>query len=274
MNRLRLPKPERFLGYAVTLTLVVIILIPIQVLLMGALKGSNIASVPWSDFFTLGNALFLMDCAKVALGLYGGKILFSFYIALLSVILNLLFCVPGSYIFVHHPFRGSKRLEEMALLPISVPGIVLSIALIQTYSVLRGHWLMILMAHLLYTIPFMLSVITNTLRTEDMRRLLLAAQTLGASAFQRFYRVVLPSLRQAMIVGSLLVFSISCGEYNVSLFLNSANCQTFPAAVFESHASESVRIISIAILIFLLSAVLILILLRSSEDWNGGEREF
>src|SRR5437588_518812 len=75
--------------------------------------------------------------------------------------------VLGGYALVRFNFFGKNLIEEMILLPLSLPGIAVAVALIETYGVLRGSWLIILFGHLLYTLPFMMQSITNTLRSFD-----------------------------------------------------------------------------------------------------------
>jgi sulfate transport system permease protein len=46
-----------------------------------------------------------------------------------------------------------------------------------------------------------------------------AAETLGASAFQTFFRVTLPALAPAMITGFALAFARGVGEYGSVIFI-------------------------------------------------------
>ena len=164
--------------------------------------------------------------------------LFSMELALVSVILCLVVAVPAGYALVQHPFKGSRLIEELLLLPLSLPGIAMSIALIAAYNTARGQWL-VLGGHFLYTMPFMVRVVTGTLRSFDVTLLEAAAQTLGAGFWQRMWHVILPHLRHSLVLGSLLVFAVSWGEFNVSYLLNAGHPQTFPAAVFNTYANES-----------------------------------
>lgn len=194
--------------------------------------------------------------------LYGSHMLFSLRLALLSVILCLAIGVPGGYVLACRPFRGSRALEELFMLPLSIPGIAVALALINAYSVIRGKWWLVLCGHLLYTVPFMLRVVTNTLRSFDIQRYEVAARSLGAGFFKRFVLVILPNLRHAMIVGSLLVFAVSWGEFNVSFLLNTPLHQTYPAALFATYTSNSFQVSSAATTLFLMVIIPVLLLIQ------------
>jgi putative spermidine/putrescine transport system permease protein len=100
--------------------------------------------------------------------------------------------LPAAQVIARSRSAAAQILEEATLLPLSVPGIALSIGLIQGYAVIRGKWWLILCGHLLYTVPLMVRVLTNTLRSFDLERLQLAAQSLGANRWQRLFFIVHP----------------------------------------------------------------------------------
>jgi putative spermidine/putrescine transport system permease protein len=142
----------------------------------------------------------------------------------------------------------------MALLPLSIPGITLSIGLLAAHGQLRGH-VLVLAGHLLYTLPFMIKVVTATLRGCDAEGLVAAARSLGAGSWRTLVLVIVPTLRHAMMVGSLLVFTVSWGEFNVSFLLNSGWPQTFPAVLYDTYVNQSIQVSSAATTIFLLVAM-------------------
>jgi len=253
----------------ITGALALFILLPLFVVLLGAFLSPAFLGVSSEQWVAGEEGFITLKWFGYVLDLYGHTMLFSLRLALLSVLVCLLVAVPGGYVLALRPFRGSRLIEEIALLPLSMPGIALSVALIQTYVVFRGEWGLILCGHLLYTLPFMLRAVTNSLRSFDAGRLDTAARSLGASFPQRFFWVVLPGLRHAMVVGSLLVFAISWGEFNVSFLLNTPLNQTFPAALYATYTSNSFQVSSAATVLFLAVVAPVLLLIQ----WLSG-REF
>lgn len=254
--------------HAITWALLVVVAAPIVVVLAGAFVDPSLLGVS-SERWAGSSSFFVPGWFDYVLGLYGGAIRFSLLLALLSVVVCTVVSLPAAYALVRSDSRASRALEEITLLPLSVPGIAMSIGLIQAYAIVRGQWWLILCGHVLYTIPFMMRVLTNALRSLDLKKLQSAAQSLGASRWQRFFLVVVPNLRHSIIVGSLLVFAISWGEFNVSFLLNTPLHQTYPAALYATYTANSFAVSSAATTIFL--AVIIPVLL--ALQWIGG-REF
>ncbi len=265
---MRMDRLGLFALHLITWLLLAVVAAPVLVVLAGAFLDPTLLGVttePWaarSSFFIPGWFGYVFQ-------LYGRSLEFSLLLALLSVVVCVVVSVPAAYAIVRTNSRASRALEEITLLPLSIPGIAMSIGLIQAYAIVRGRWWLILCGHVLYTIPLMMRVLTNALRSVNLERLQSAAQSLGANAWQRFFFVIVPNLRHGIIVGSLLVFAISWGEFNVSYLLNTPLHQTYPAALYATYTSNSFAVSSAATTIFL--AVIIPVLL--ALQWIGG-REF
>jgi putative spermidine/putrescine transport system permease protein len=188
---------------------------------------------------------------RYVLRVYGKTILFSLQLAVVSVVLTALIGVAASYALVRYRFPGQALVEEVVLLPMSIPGIAVAIALIQAHTTLRPTWYIILVGHLLYTMPFIVRAVTNTLRSFDFIALEQAAASLGATWWQRMRWVILPNLKHSILIGSLLVFAISLGEFNASFLLNTPINQTYPAALYDTYNLDSFQVSSAATTIFM-----------------------
>jgi putative spermidine/putrescine transport system permease protein len=256
---------ENVLLYTATGALLILVLLPVIIVALGSFVNFGLLGVVSDQWLGERGAVFSFSAFGYLLRAYFDWIVFSSVLALLSVVLCLVVTVPASYALARHPFRSSRFIEELLILPLSLPGIAMSIALIAAYNSIRGSWL-VLGGHFLYTMPFMVRVVTGTLRSFDVAVLEAAAQTLGASFWQRMWYVILPNLRHALILGSLLVFAVSWGEFNVSYLLNAGHPQTFPAALFNTYANESFQNSSAATVIFLAVVIPIVIAIQ----WLGG----
>ncbi len=250
-----------------TWTLLLVVVSPMLVVTLGAFFDASflgVASETWAAHNQ--GSIFNHGWFMYVYHLYGGTMRFSLLLATLSVVICVLVAVPGAYVLTRSRFPGVRVLEEVTLLPLSIPGIAMSIGLIQAYIVVRGQWWLILCGHVLYTVPLMIRVLTNALRSFDAEQLQRAAQSLGASWWQRFFWVVLPSLRHSIVVGSLLVFAVSWGEFNVSYLLNTPLHQTYPAALYATYTANSFPVSSAATTIFLALILPVLLALQ----WLGG----
>ncbi|HVT15329.1 MAG TPA: ABC transporter permease subunit [Thermoanaerobaculia bacterium] len=268
-----MPSPRRLLDgvfvYGVTGGLALVVGLPVAVVVLGSCLDTSWLGLSSEQWVGGGKALLDLRWFRYVSELYGANMLFSLRLALLSVGVCLAAGVPGAYVLARRPFRGSRVLEEVVLLPLALPGIGMSVALIQAWSAARGQWWLILGGHLLYTLPFMVRAVAGTLRSGDISHLEAAARTLGAGAWQRAVWVILPSLRHAMIVGALLVFAISWGEFNVSFLLNTPLHQTYPAALYATYTSNSFKVSSAATVLFLAVVVPVLVAIQLV---GGGDR--
>ena len=109
----------------------------------------------------------------------------------------------------------------------------------------------------------MVRSVTSTLRSYDHAALERAARSLGAGFWQTCWHVTLPNLRHALVVGSLLVFAVSFGEFNVSFLLNTPLYQGFPAALYATYTTNSFQVSSAATTLFLLVIVPVLLVIQA-----------
>ncbi|HEY1769375.1 MAG TPA: ABC transporter permease subunit [Chthoniobacterales bacterium] len=261
-------KPGLVTAHLLTWLLLIVVIAPLLVVILGAFLNVSflgLASEQWAA--RKGDGIFNHGWFAYVFHLYGSNILFSLLLAGLSVVIGAAISLPGAYILATCRWRGLRIFEEVVLLPLSIPGIAMSIGLIEAYITFRGQWWLILCGHILYTVPLMTRVLTNSLRSFDIARLELVAQSLGAGWWHRFVFVVVPNLRHSLIVGSLLVFAVSWGEFNVSYLLNTPLHQTYPAALYATFTANSFQVSSAATTIFLALIIPILFALQ----WLGGD---
>ena len=235
-----------------TAVLLVSVSAPFVVVVLGSVLNTSflgLSTEQWAG--ETGASAFSFHWFGYVWGLYHESLGFSLRLASLSTVACLLLGVPGACGLVLGRFPGRAWLETLVSLPLALPGIALSIALIQAYSAARGSWWLIFGGHFLYTLPFMVRIVAGALRSFDPAALDLCARGLGASFGQRFAWVYLPNLRRAMVTGSLMVFAVSWGEFNVSYLLNTPLHQTFPAALYATYTSNSFQVAGAATTIFL-----------------------
>lgn len=268
------PRPTRrrrpLLLLAVTLLLLLLVLTPVLVVVAGSVLNTSfmgLASEQWVGDGSDADALFSFKWFGYVYQTYRPQLWMSVRLAFASVAGCLLLGVPAAYLLVRGNFPGRRMLEELVMLPLALPGIVVSIALIQAYLAIRGSWFFVLLGHLLYTLPFMVRSVASALRAFDVATLERAAESLGASRWQRFRLVVLPNLRHSVTLGSLLVFAVSFGEFNVSFLLCTPLTATFPNALYATYTFSSFQVSSAATVIFLAVILPVLGLIQ----WLGGD---
>ncbi|MBE7210645.1 MAG: ABC transporter permease subunit [Gluconacetobacter diazotrophicus] len=235
-----------------TALLLVCVSAPFAVVVAGSVLNTSflgLSTEQWAG--ETGTSVFSLHWFGYVWGLYHEALAFSLRLAVLSTLACLLLGVPGACGLALGRFPGRAWLEVLVNLPLALPGIAMSIALIQAYAAVRGSWWLIFGGHLLYTLPFMVRIVAGALRSFDLAALDLCARGLGAGFGQRFAWIFLPNLRRAMVSGCLMVFAVSWGEFNVSYLLNTPLHQTFPAALYATYTSNSFQVAGAATTIFL-----------------------
>jgi spermidine/putrescine transport system permease protein len=129
------------------------------------------------------------------------------------------------------PFREGIRI--ILILPIMIPGLLIGVSLLVLF-VSTLHWTLstrtAVIGQAVYTTPFVILLVAARLQGFDTA-LERAAADLGANAFQRLRRVVLPLIFPAILAGALFAFTLSLDEFIITYFLIGAN-NTLPIYIY------------------------------------------
>ena len=156
----------------------------------------------------------------------------SFGAALLAAALNAVFGFIIAWALTRQRFPGRRLFDAIIDLPFALPTAVAGIALTALYAPNGwiGQLLLPLGIRVAYTplgivvalafvsLPFVVRTLQPVLGDLD-RELERAAETLGASRFQSFIWVVLPSIWPTLLTGVALGFSRAVGEYGSVIFI-------------------------------------------------------
>ncbi len=197
--------------------------------------------------------------------LYADTIFLSLLIAVACLICTLLIGVPAAYVLALKSGRIARAIEETLVMPVAIPGLAIALALIITYGGIREFrlsWLFILVGHVLYTLPFMVRSVLAVLSSFDFRTLEEGAASLGAGFWQRFRTIILPNCRSGILAGSLMVVTLSIGEFNLTWMLHTPLTKTLPVGLADSYASMRLEIGSAYTLVFLVMILPLLIALQ------------
>lgn len=189
------------------------------------------------------------------LDVYANTITASLLLATLCVIGNLLLGIPCAYALARSKSRLARLFEELLTLPVAVPGLATALALILVYGQIRAFrqsFAFILAGHLVFTLPFMVRTVSAAFRRDALLSLEEAARSLGASFTQRFIGVLVPAVLPAIVAGSLMVFTLSVGEFNLTWMLHTPLTRTLPVGLADSYASMRIEVGSAYTLVFLI----------------------
>jgi sulfate transport system permease protein len=146
--------------------------------------------------------------------------------AAIAVPLNTVFGIVCGLAIVRRRFRGKGLVNAFVDLPLALSPVVVGLALFLLYgrtgwfgTWFTGHGIQVLfalpsivIATVFVSVPFVAREVIPTLREigDDQEQ---AAHTLGASSWQTFWRITLPSIRWAVVYGVVLTTARCLGEY-------------------------------------------------------------
>jgi sulfate transport system permease protein len=147
-------------------------------------------------------------------------------VALWAVVANTIFGVGAALLLVRTNFPGKRILGALIDLPLAVSPVVVGLALILIYGRFApiGGWLErngvqvifslpgMVLATVFVSLPLVVRAIVPVLEElgEEQEQ---AAHTLGASRWQTFRRITIPSIRWALGYGIVLCLARALGEY-------------------------------------------------------------
>ena len=96
----------------------------------------------------------------------------------------------------------------------------------------------------------MVRTVASAFARPELRALEEAARSLGANFLQRFLGVLVPAVMPSIVAGSLMVFTLSVGEFNLTWMLHTPLTRTLPVGLADSYASMRLEIGSAYTLVF------------------------
>jgi putative spermidine/putrescine transport system permease protein len=115
---------------------------------------------------------------------------------------------------------------------------------------------------MIFTLPFLVRTVTAAFQRPDLVAMDEAAKTLGANFRQRFLGILVPAVLPAIAAGSLMVFTLSIGEFNLTWMLHTPLTRTLPVGLADSYASMRLEVGSAYTLVFFIVVLPMLWLLQ------------
>lgn len=171
---------------------------------------------------------------------FAGPLRTSLLTALVAVVVSLCVGVPASIGLSRYRFHGRDGVATLLLAPLTIPGVAIGLGIYvlavmieeRTEMALSGSILLMVAAHVVITLPWMVRLCLAALANHD-RAAEEAAASLGARPLMVIWRVTLPAMRGGIIAGALFAFIWSFENLEMTLFLTAPGVTTLPIAVLQ-----------------------------------------
>ena len=209
-----LPGFHLTLGYTL-FYLSIIVLIPLTALLF------KTATLTWEQFW-----------AAVASPRVVASYKLTFGASILAALVNVVFGLLVAWVLVRYKFPGKKLVDALVDLPFALPTAVAGISL--TALLASNGWIGqyleplgiqlafnpngVVIALIFIGLPFVVRTVQPVLEDAE-KELEEAATCLGATRWQTFSKVILPSITPALLTGFAMAFARAIGEYGSVIFI-------------------------------------------------------
>lgn len=270
---------------------------------LGGFKASSL--VPLIAFLYVGLIILLPALEVVAGALAKGlqpfldnfqseelrsAVLLTLRCTLIAVPANTIFGLAAATAIARRQFPGKALLLSVIDLPFSISPVVVGLMLVLLYSPTNGlfagvvnslgwkiifSWPGMALATIMVTFPFMAREVIPLLEEEgwDQEE---AARTLGASNWQVFWKVTLPSVRWAVLYGLILTTARALGEFGAVSVVSgniAGQTQTLPLFVEDAYKQYQTELAYGAALVLGGVAIVSLLLKLLVEQCLGGIKE-
>ncbi len=216
----RIKQPSVIPGFGITmgfslLYLSLLVLIPVSMVFV------NSSSLGLKAFWEIVSTERVMASLKI-----------SFGTSLIAAAINAVFGLLMAWVLEKYSFPGRRFVDGLIDLPFALPTAVAGISLTTLYS--QNGWigqlfaplgikisytpLGIIIALVFISFPFVVRSVQPVLQSIDVE-VEEAAACLGATRFQTFYKIIVPTLMPAILTGFSLAFARALGEYGSVVFI-------------------------------------------------------
>jgi len=241
----------------------------VLMLILPLLQFLPIIAITWSSFLPFAQvpsrkALSMLTLTNYVTAFNDSgiirSILNSLTVSMTSATGAILITFFAAWLIVRASIKARWLLDQMAMLPLVFPGIVMGIAILKMYLVLPlpvygTLWILILAfiaRYLPYGIRFSHSALLSLHKELEE-----GAMVSGASWFQMVRQVVAPLIMPALLAGWIYVFLITFKELSIALLLYSPGSQVVAVTIWELWDNGHVGELAAFSLIITIGTVLV-----------------
>jgi putative spermidine/putrescine transport system permease protein len=262
-------KPFRLTVFSAWLA-VLFLTLPLLVVFPVSLTPHRYLSLP-DGTFSLRHYQTLLDDRSWMMSIYDSLVVAAGS-TLLSVVLGTMTALAC--------WRISTRLSEtvrlVMLAPMIGPSIVHALGFYQVWAQfgLLDTYLGLILAHAMKGTPYVVISVSAALANVELK-LEQAARSLGATASQALWNVIVPAARPGVLAGSVFAFALSWDELVVTLFITSRSVYTLPRKIWDGiqdNINPAIAAVA-SLLIVLTAAAMVVRILHERRQAHRAARQ-
>lgn len=195
-----------------------------------------------------------------------------------SVIATVIGTAAAVYIYYLRKKWWKNTLDIVTNIPMMNPDIVTGVSLMLLF-VFVGRlvgaanslsFITLLIAHITFNLPYVILNVLPKLNQTDSH-LVEAAQDLGSTPTEAFFRVILPAIMPGVTSGLLMAFTLSLDDFVISYYTTGSSFQTLPLLIF-SMTKKAVKPDMYALSTIIFVTVLVLLLTVNIGQIKAAEK--
>ena len=134
----------------------------------------------------------------------------------------------------------------------------------------------LLIAHITFNIPYVILSVGPKLRQMD-KNLVDAAQDLGCTWFQAFWKVILPEIMPGIVSGALIAFTMSVDDFVISYFTAGSATSTLAMAIYgmtKKRVSPEINAVSTLLFVTVLTLLVIVNIREARAEKAAAAQRF
>lgn len=215
------------------------ILIHMYAYLLITLSIAPQAYVIYTSFRNVNGTVFTsgysLNSYVIAFSKMGNAIRNTIVIPLIALTFTLIFAVFIAYLVVRKRSKTTATIDTVSMIPYIVPGIVVGIALANTFSrpplVLTGSMTIMVIALIIRRLPYTIRSSVATLQQIPIT-IEEAALSLGSSNIKTFWKITIPMMSAGIISGAILSWITMISELASAILLYTGKTRTLTVEVY------------------------------------------
>ena len=186
-----------------------------------------------------------------------------YYSLVIAVLATLISTVVGTIVAIGLSKSGKiikQLVTQVNNLPMLNPDIVTAIGLMLFFSTLNipTGFTTLLLAHITFCIPYVMLSVTPKLRQLD-DNLAEAAMDLGCTPFQALYKVIIPQIKEGILSGALVAFTMSFDDFVISYFTTGPGINNISTYVYATTKRINPSVNALSTLIVLAMTIVLIL---------------